>query len=714
MTATEPRGARTGWPARPAKPSPAAPEPVPPLGARIGVLTAGACGVLALFSTGLIAYPYAAVFAVLCALLVPAAACAPIIWPSAGGTTVRRMLSFALLAITLTLFLTNLVRMQPSDIVDLAVTFGGFLGRLLISVLLAQLFVTDKMRDLRVALAIAAGMFVLALGNDPGWLAVVALLVGWPAAVTTLAFDHAVRDRSKADSVAVSLPAALSGRSAGFASLAPGVGWVRVGWFSAVSGLVAVLLVLLLPHPSGIRPDQVGGAAGGGAPVSKSAAASRSAGTYTSGSLDMRTRGALPDTEVADVPIDSPSLWRGAVLDYYDGVSWRAPSDNTYGRSLAGGPHFELPSTDPRSGTGVERRDVVHRRSGFTGVLLAPGRPTSVDVDGQVLRLSGGYFITTTPGQDYPKDYTVSSLGTDLPRSELTGTPVAMAPGEAVPGHALELPGTVSERTRLLAARITRWATNRDAATRAVEDYLRTHETYRLDSPVPPPGADAVDNFLFVANTGFCEQFAAAEVVLLRAVGVPARLATGFAGGELSGDHRTLRGTDAHAWVEVWYPGIGWAASDPTAGSVRAAASVRERVSSWLHSAIGRLVLAGCVLLVAALVALLVWWLRRRARRAGDGWGPRRAVRRPLPPVLAAFDRLQRALVDIGAPRAPAESVSELAQRPALRAAADALAVVERTSYGARAPVGAEADDAVRTLDDLSGRLRADFAASEG
>src|SRR4029079_14755678 len=127
----------------------------------------------------------------------------------------------------------------------------------------------------------------------------------------------------------------------------------------------------------------------------------RSASTYTSGSLDMRTRGDLPNTEVADVPINSPSLWRGAVLDYYDGVSWRAPSDSSYGRALTGGPDFELPTTDLTRGTGVPRRDVVHPRSGVTGVLLAPGQPTAVDVSGPVLHLSGGFFVSPAPGQDY-------------------------------------------------------------------------------------------------------------------------------------------------------------------------------------------------------------------------------------------------------------------------------------------------------------------------
>jgi transglutaminase-like putative cysteine protease len=667
------------------------------------VLTAGACGVLALFSTELISSPHVAVFAVACVLLIAGAAWAPVIWTSPGGSAARRLTSFALLAITLTLFLANLFRLQPADAADLAVTFSGFLGRLLISVLLAQLFVADKMRDLRVALPIAVGMFVLALANDPGPLVVVALLVGWPAVVTTLAFDHAARDRSKADSVAVAVPSASAMPAT---SSMHNIGWARIGWFAGVSGLVALLLVLVLPHPSGIRPHQGGGVAGGGSPISDKGAAARNPGTYTSGVLDMRTRGDLPNTQVAEVPLGSPTLWRGAVLDFYDGISWRAPPDGMYGRPVAGGPHFLLPASNLTIGTGAQRRDVVHRRAGFTGVLLAPGQPTAVDVAGQLVHLSGGFFLTSAPGEDY----TVASTSTALPRSTLEQTPVATSQAAGLPGYALQLPDTVSSRTRLLAQRITRWSTDRAGATRAVETYLRTHETYRLDSPVPPPGADAVEEFLFVAHTGFCEQFAAAEVVLLRAAGVPARLATGFAGGTPSGDHRTLRGSDAHAWVEVWYPDIGWAASDPTAGSVPAE---KNRLSSWLHEAKARMVLAGCLLLLAALAALLLWWLRRRASRAGDGWGRSLAVSRPLPPVLAAFDRLQRALADAGTPRAPEESVGELARRPKLRAAAGALAVVERTSYGALAPVGVEADEAVLALDELTGQLRAELAATE-
>jgi protein-glutamine gamma-glutamyltransferase len=597
------------------------------------------------------------------------------------------------------LCLVYVVRVDPTNVADFAATLGGFLGRLLIAVLLAQLFITDKMRDLRVALLLAVGMFVLAVANEPGSVVGLTLLVGWPAVVTVLAFDHAAREQSNVDTVA---------RAAPTAHLA-GAGLARVGAVAAVSGVLAVLMVLLVPHPPGVRPRAAGGGASGGAPVPTSQAPSRDTTAYTAGTLDMRARGSLPGTAVADVPLDSPQLWRGAVLDYYDGVSWSAPGDAKLGRRLPGGPHFVLPTGDTTFGTGAERRDVVRKRVGFPTVLLAPGQPTAVDVSRGFLDLPGGVFIAQPDGGD--SSYAVTSTSTDLPPAELSRTPVAGSAEAGVPGYALQLPDTVPERVRLLGQAITRWATDRDAATSAVESYLRGHETYRLDSPVPPPGEDAVDHFLFVAHTGFCEQFAAAEVVLLRSAGVPARLATGFAGGVASGDHRTLIGSDAHAWVEVWYPGIGWAASDPTAGTRLADTGLRDRVSSWLHGAMGRLILAGGLLVAATLAAVLVWWVRRRARRASHGRGDPEPAVRQLPPVLAAFDRLQRALDEAGTPRRPAESVGELAQRPALRQVAGALAVVERTSYGAHAPFGAEADEAERTLNELASRLTADLAA---
>ena len=87
--------------------------------------------------------------------------------------------------------------------------------------------------------------------------------------------------------------------------------------------------------------------------------------------------------------------------------------------------------------------------------------------------------------------------------------------------------------------------------------------TYSLQTK-PGSGDDALVEFLTTGKTGYCEQFASAMAVMLRTVGVPARVAIGFTAGTDQGDHRTITTADAHAWVEAWFPRIGWTAFDPT------------------------------------------------------------------------------------------------------------------------------------------------------
>jgi hypothetical protein len=87
--------------------------------------------------------------------------------------------------------------------------------------------------------------------------------------------------------------------------------------------------------------------------------------------------------------------------------------------------------------------------------------------------------------------------------------------------------------------------------------------TYSLQT-APGSGDDALVEFLTVGKTGYCEQFASAMAVMLRTVGVPSRVAIGFTAGIDEGDHRTITTADAHAWVEAWFPRIGWTAFDPT------------------------------------------------------------------------------------------------------------------------------------------------------
>jgi transglutaminase-like putative cysteine protease len=100
----------------------------------------------------------------------------------------------------------------------------------------------------------------------------------------------------------------------------------------------------------------------------------------------------------------------------------------------------------------------------------------------------------------------------------------------------------------------------------ALQDYFTAPGspfTYSLQT-APGAGDDALVEFLTVGRTGYCEQFASAMAVMLRTVGVPARVAVGFTAGVDGGSYRSISTSDAHAWVEAWFPGIGWTAFDPT------------------------------------------------------------------------------------------------------------------------------------------------------
>ncbi|WP_157062866.1 transglutaminaseTgpA domain-containing protein [Actinopolyspora mortivallis] len=87
--------------------------------------------------------------------------------------------------------------------------------------------------------------------------------------------------------------------------------------------------------------------------------------------------------------------------------------------------------------------------------------------------------------------------------------------------------------------------------------------TYDLRT-APASSANALEDFLFDGKRGYCEQFASAMAVLLRAVGIPSRVAVGFTPGESEGTHRIITTEDAHAWVEAYFPGHGWITFDPT------------------------------------------------------------------------------------------------------------------------------------------------------
>jgi len=146
----------------------------------------------------------------------------------------------------------------------------------------------------------------------------------------------------------------------------------------------------------------------------------------------------------------------------------------------------------------------------------------------------------------------------------------------------LQLPGTMPSRVIDLAQELTEDMETPYEKAIAIRDYLRTLE-YTLDIEAPPDGTDGVDYFLFELKEGYCQYFASAMAVLLRASGVPSRMVAGYGPGALMeqygpGDMMGRRSAawqewqdalavqNSHGWTEVFFPGYGWISFEPTPG----------------------------------------------------------------------------------------------------------------------------------------------------
>jgi transglutaminase-like putative cysteine protease len=130
----------------------------------------------------------------------------------------------------------------------------------------------------------------------------------------------------------------------------------------------------------------------------------------------------------------------------------------------------------------------------------------------------------------------------------------------------LEIPADFSPRVAQLARDVTSELGTPFDKTAAITNWLRANISYRETIPAPPANRDPLEWFLFDLKEGFCNYYATTEVMMLRSVGVPARLAVGYAQGEFDEltEIYTVRQRDAHAWPEVYFPGLGWVEFEPT------------------------------------------------------------------------------------------------------------------------------------------------------
>lgn len=418
-------------------------------------------------------------------------------------------------------------------------------------------------------------------------------------------------------------------------------------------------------------------------------------------------------------PAQSSLYWRGPVLNHFDGRTWTAGQQ----RPLTGLPYA-------LAGKPVEYAITLepHDRQWLFALDLPAMLPTDTSMNSDL------QLLAQKPVR--------GRMRYEL-RSILPATPIADGSQQAgALKAALQLPTAYNPRARALAAS---WRKELRGDERAIVqrmlDYLHDEDFYYTLRP-PLLGADSIDELLFETRRGFCEHYAAAFVFTMRAAGIPARVVTGYQGGELNPVDGTLivRQSDAHAWAEVWLDGAGWQRVDPTAAiapmrverglSDALPAGEREILPlftrlpfPWLRDARLRLdalshawnqwiigynqqrqrnlldklgVDAGdwrqMGLLSAALcgvlmLALMTWALHARQR---------------MDPAVAAWQRLSKKLAPLGLARQPWEGPEAYARRIHARL---------RAEKATAAPLNPRRAEAIAAIADLYIRLR--YAATD-
>ena len=416
--------------------------------------------------------------------------------------------------------------------VGVRLEFGHFFGKdpgvaLLSLLLVLKLLETRTSRDIRAA-ALLCFFLQLALFLEDQSLALAVLaLVGTLAGATTL--------------VALSDPAAGYRRPLRTAT-------------ALLAQAIPIMLVLFVLFPRvqgplwGLPADAFSARTG----LSDSMSPGSISALGTSAEIALRARFAGPP------PPPAQRYWRGPVLTEFDGRSWTARS------ALEAPTPFYTPS-----GARLDYTLTVeaHNRRWLLA-LEHPGATTPA------LRYSSELqALAPAPLQARTR---VSLSAYPDTATGLNETPAGLA-------AALRLPAGSNPRSHALARQLAAGAGSDGEILRRVLEHL---DASQLRYTLRPPllGQHSADEFLFDTRAGFCEHFASAFAILMRAAGVPARVVTGYLGGEINpvDGYLVVRQSDAHAWNEVWLAGRGWVRVDPTA------LAAPERLDQGLAAALAR------------------------------------------------------------------------------------------------------------------------------
>ncbi len=242
----------------------------------------------------------------------------------------------------------------------------------------------------------------------------------------------------------------------------------------------------------------------------------------------------------------APLYWRGMTLDYFDGISWR---DTLKGKTRLRkeGNMFVLMPFSPDKAI-IQR---IFLEPLDSDVIFGLGTIAGIEIDSRAMLADYAGAIFMAEKFSRRLTYTVYSVMEEPFASRYIS-------------DYLQLPDD-SKKIAELAAEVTKGVNTENEKALKIEKYLKTNYRYSLKTSPPVQGINPIEDFLFNSKQGYCEHYATAMVLMLRTIGIPSRVVTGFINGERNkyGDYIIVRQSDAHSWVEAVVNGK-WKRFDPT------------------------------------------------------------------------------------------------------------------------------------------------------
>jgi len=272
-------------------------------------------------------------------------------------------------------------------------------------------------------------------------------------------------------------------------------------------------------------------------------------------------------------PKQSELYWRGLVLQHFDGKTWTQSDIDDPAAKINDNERYskkKVLDSLVKQGEGLEY-EAIYEKSGQPWLFaLAP----VLDLDGSAF-YGADFRIISFRDINEPKLLNLTSYPNSLREVELN---------EYNRELALQLPDSGNQKSRLLAEQLMASSASKQEYINLVLNRFRQDEYFYTLRPPTLGGDNSIDDFLIESKKGFCAHYAGSFVFMMRAVGLPARVVTGYQGGEWNeeGQFLAVHQFDAHAWTEVWLEGQGWVRLDPT--SMVAPSRIEKNLETAMES----------------------------------------------------------------------------------------------------------------------------------